>query len=406
MRQAGRHIYGHMPMNTIMKVIIFTDGAARGNPDGPGGYGAIIRIKNAEGKILEKELSGGYPHTTNNRMELMGVIAALEEIGRLGEPCQGLIYSDSRYVVDAFEKHWITNWKKNGWVTASKTPVKNQDLWTRLLDAIAPHKISFRWVKGHDDHPENERCDKLATSAADKVGWSLDDSAEPFSLSSDWFEPGAGNASASADAAGDTYVTSSASETGKKEVAAAALSRPMKKQLSTSASSGTGKKELTASVSSETGSYHHSEAGPAQKIRIRYLSDKIEKLQPPTNSANWIDLRAAEDVELKKGDFRLISLGVAMKLPEGYEAHIVPRSSTYKNFGIIQANHHGVVDNAYCGDGDLWRMPVIAMRDTQIHINDRICQFRIERRQPDIIFEEVDHLESEDRGGFGSTGVQ
>ena len=95
-----------------------------------------------------------------------------------------------------------------------------------------------------------------------------------------------------------------------------------------------------------------------------------------------------------------------MKLPEGYEAHIVPRSSTYKNFGIIQANHHGVVDNAYCGDGDLWRMPVIAMRDTQIHINDRICQFRIERRQPDIIFEEVDHLESEDRGGFGSTGVQ
>ena len=205
-------------MNTIMKVIIFTDGAARGNPDGPGGYGAIIRIKNAEGKILEKELSGGYPHTTNNRMELMGVIAALEEIGRLGEPCQGLIYSDSRYVVDAFEKHWITNWKKNGWVTASKTPVKNQDLWTRLLDAIAPHKISFRWVKGHDDHPENERCDKLATSAADKVGWSLDDSAEPFSRSSDWFEPGEGNASASADAAGNSYVMSAASESGKKEV--------------------------------------------------------------------------------------------------------------------------------------------------------------------------------------------
>ena len=300
----------------------------------------------------------------------------------------------------------MDNWKKNGWVTASKTPVKNQDLWTRLLDAIAPHKISFRWVKGHDDHPENERCDKLATSAADKVGWSLDDSAEPFSRVSDWFEPGESNASASADAAGDTYAAPSASETGKKEVAAAALSGPMKKQLSTSASSGKGKKEADASVSWETGSYHPAEAEPAQKIRIRYLSDKIEKLQPPTNSANWIDLRAAEDVELKKGDFRLISLGVAMKLPEGYEAHIVPRSSTYKNFGIIQANHHGVVDNAYCGDGDLWRMPVIAMRDTQIHINDRICQFRIERRQPDIIFEEVDHLESEDRGGFGSTGVQ
>ena len=105
----------------------------------------------------------------------------------------------------------------------------------------------------------------------------------------------------------------------------------------------------------------------------------VEKLQPPDNSANWVDLRAAEDVDLKKGDFRLIRLGVAMKLPEGYEAHIVPRSSTYKNFGIIQANHYGVIDNAYSGDGDEWMVPVIAMRDTSIHINDRICQFRIIR---------------------------
>ena len=139
---------------------------------------------------------------------------------------------------------------------------------------------------------------------------------------------------------------------------------------------------------------------------IRYLSDRIEKLQPPDNSANWVDLRAAEDVDLKKGDFRLIRLGVAMKLPEGYEAHIVPRSSTYKNFGIIQANHYGVIDNAYSGDGDEWMVPVIAMRDTSIHINDRICQFRIEKRQPDIFFEEVDHLDDTDRGGFGSTGIQ
>ena len=98
-----------------MKVIIFTDGAARGNPDGPGGYGAIVRICSTEGKTLEKELSGGYPHTTNNRMELMGVISALEEIGKLGEPCEGLIYSDSRYVVDAFEKHWISNANANVW---------------------------------------------------------------------------------------------------------------------------------------------------------------------------------------------------------------------------------------------------------------------------------------------------
>lgn len=362
-----------------MKVIIFTDGAARGNPDGPGGYGAIIRIRTEEGKTLEKELSGGYPHTTNNRMELMGVIAALEEIGRLGEPCQGLIYSDSRYVVDAFEKHWITNWKKNGWVTSTRTPVKNQDLWLRLLDALAPHKISFRWVKGHAEHPENERCDKLATAAADKVGWSLDDGAEPFTQASEWL-PDAGNT-------------------------APAESESVKKASGAGGAPAAASSPASAGQSAGSGAEHEA-AEPAQRIRIRYLSDKIDKLQPPTNSANWIDLRAAEDVELKKGDFRLISLGVSMKLPEGYEAHIVPRSSTYKNFGIIQANHHGIVDNAYCGDGDLWRMPVIAMRDTQIHINDRICQFRIQRRQPDIIFEEVDHLDSEDRGGFGSTGIQ
>ena len=381
-----------------MKVVIFTDGAARGNPDGPGGYGAVIRIRNEKGGILEKELSGGYPHTTNNRMELMGVIAALEEIGRLGEPCEGLIYSDSRYVVDAFLKNWITNWKKNGWVTASKTPVKNQDLWMRLLDAIAPHRMSFRWVKGHADHPENERCDRLATSAADKIGWSLDDTVQPFTQASEWIS--LTRAGDDAAAAGDPAAVSSdvvsndpALKTARSSLTVAkAAGRPAR----TAASSAIPVPPADPSFGQE----------PPQTIRIRYLSDKIEKLQPPTNSANWIDLRAAEDVELKKGDFRLISLGVAMKLPEGYEAHIVPRSSTYKNFGIIQANHHGVVDNAYCGDGDLWRMPVIAMRDTQIHVNDRICQFRIERRQPDIIFEEVDHLDSEDRGGFGSTGVQ
>lgn len=352
-----------------MKVIIFTDGAARGNPDGPGGYGAIVRLQNAQGQTLEKELSGGYPHTTNNRMELMGVIAALEEIGRLGEPCEGVIYSDSRYVVDAFAKNWITNWQKNGWVTSSKAPVKNQDLWTRLLKALAPHRMTFRWVKGHADHPENERCDQLATAAADKVGWSFDDTAAPLTQASEWISAG------SAEAGQDT--------------AAAAV--PVRTSSRLSGTSQTPQMSRTE---------------PAQTIRVRYLSDQIEKLQPPTNSANWVDLRSAEDVELKKGDFRLISLGVAMKLPEGYEAHIVPRSSTYKNFGIIQANHHGVVDNSYCGDGDLWRMPVIAMRDTHIHINDRICQFRIERRQPDLIFEEVEHLDSEDRGGFGSTGVQ
>lgn len=121
-------------------------------------------------------------------------------------------------------------------------------------------------------------------------------------------------------------------------------------------------------------------------------------------NGDWIDLRAAEDIEMNAGDFRLISLGVSMQLPEGYEAHIVPRSSTYKHWGIIQANHMGVIDNSYCGDNDIWKFPAIAIRDTQIYKNDRICQFRIVKKQPEFKFEEVDYLENDDRGGFGSSG--
>lgn len=143
-----------------------------------------------------------------------------------------------------------------------------------------------------------------------------------------------------------------------------------------------------------------------EQIKIKYFTDKIEKLTYIDGKSDWIDLRASEEVTLHKGDFALIPLGVAMELPKGYEAHIVPRSSTYKNFGVIQANHCGVVDGSYCGDNDMWRMPVIAMRDTTIHVNDRICQFRIVENQPKIVFEEVDHLEGVDRGGFGSTGKQ
>ncbi|MDO4522662.1 MAG: dUTP diphosphatase [Eubacteriales bacterium] len=139
-------------------------------------------------------------------------------------------------------------------------------------------------------------------------------------------------------------------------------------------------------------------------IQIKYFTDKIEKLRYIDGKSDWIDLRAAEDIELKQGEFRLIPLGVAMKLPKGYEAHVVPRSSTYKNFGIIQVNHQGVIDESYCGDEDQWYFPAYAMRDTQIHANDRICQFRIMEHQPSIVFDEVEHLGSENRGGFGSTG--
>ena len=143
-----------------------------------------------------------------------------------------------------------------------------------------------------------------------------------------------------------------------------------------------------------------------ETIKIKYFTDKIEKLAYIDGKSDWIDLRASEDISLKKGEFKLIPLGVAMELPKGYEAHIVPRSSTYKNYGIIQANHCGIVDGSYCGDNDMWRMPVIAMKDTEIHVNDRICQFRIFKNQPVIKFDEVSHLEGADRGGFGSTGRQ
>ena len=139
-------------------------------------------------------------------------------------------------------------------------------------------------------------------------------------------------------------------------------------------------------------------------IKIKYLKDiqKIERF----NVGDWIDLRSAEDVVMKAGEYRMIPLGVAMELPKGYEAHVVPRSSTYKNFGIIQTNHQAVIDESYCGDNDQWFYPAYALRDTTININDRICQFRIIEKQPEITFDEVSSLSGKDRGGIGSTGVK
>lgn len=139
-------------------------------------------------------------------------------------------------------------------------------------------------------------------------------------------------------------------------------------------------------------------------IKIKYHNPFIEKLKM-IDQGDWIDLRAAEEVRLKEGEEALISLGVSMKLPEGYEAHIVPRSSTYKKWGIIQTNHMGVIDNSYSGDNDIWKMPVRAMRDTRIDAGDRICQFRLVKKMEPVTFEEVDKLEGPDRGGFGSTGI-
>lgn len=142
-----------------------------------------------------------------------------------------------------------------------------------------------------------------------------------------------------------------------------------------------------------------------KEIKIKYQDDDLERIKE-IPAGDWIDLRAAETVKMKAGEYRLISLGVSMELPDGYEAHVVPRSSTFKNFGVLQTNSMGVIDNSYCGDQDIWRFPALAIRDTVINKNDRICQFRIVKNQPECRFDVVDWLSGDERGGFGSTGVQ
>ena len=148
-----------------MKVTLYSDGASRGNP-GPGGYGTILQYTDRAGVLHEKEISEGFRETTNNRMELMGVIAGLEA---LLKPCSVDVWSDSQYVIKAFNDHWIDGWKKRGWKKADGKPVLNEELWKRLLLAAEPHEITWHWVKGHDGHPENERCDALASAAADAL---------------------------------------------------------------------------------------------------------------------------------------------------------------------------------------------------------------------------------------------
>lgn len=147
-------------------------------------------------------------------------------------------------------------------------------------------------------------------------------------------------------------------------------------------------------------------------IKVKFFDDTYESidgeciLTPPSAKQNWVDLRASEDVVFKEGEFKLIPLGIAMQLPEGYEAHVVPRSSTFKNFGIIETNSMGVIDETYCGDNDQWFFPAYALRDTEIKRGDRICQFRIIERQPMWNLDVVEHLNNEDRGGHGSTGIK
>lgn len=155
-----------------MRVVAYTDGSSRGNP-GPGGYGTVLSYVGPDGVEHRKEFSAGYRKTTNNRMELLGVIVALEA---LKYPCEVELHSDSQYVVNAFNQHWVSGWQRNGWKTAAKKPVKNPDLWRRLLAAMEPHTVRWTWVKGHAGNPLNERADALATVAADGgAGALLDD---------------------------------------------------------------------------------------------------------------------------------------------------------------------------------------------------------------------------------------
>ncbi len=148
----------------MSRVTIYTDGAARGNPDGPGGYGVVLQFTDSKGVLHEQELSAGYKKTTNNRMELMAAIVGLEALNR---PCEVELYSDSKYLTDAFNQHWIESWIKKGWKRGKNEEVKNIDLWKRLLKVVEKHDVRFIWVRGHAGHPENERCDRLATTAAD-----------------------------------------------------------------------------------------------------------------------------------------------------------------------------------------------------------------------------------------------
>lgn len=146
------------------QVDIYSDGAARGNPNGPGGYGTVLEYRDHKGELHTREISQGYAKTTNNRMELMGVIAGLEA---LQVPCKVTVHSDSKYVTDAFNQKWVDSWLKKGWKRGKNEDVKNVDLWKRLLAAKEKHEVTFVWVKGHAGHPQNERCDQLATAAAD-----------------------------------------------------------------------------------------------------------------------------------------------------------------------------------------------------------------------------------------------
>ena len=155
----------------MKKITVYTDGASRGNP-GKGGWGAVLEYRDENGKLYTKQMSQGYTNTTNNRMELLGVISALR---CLNYPCMVDVYSDSKYVIDAFRMHWVDSWRKKGWKRGKNQQLKNPELWQQLYELSNIHQITWNWVKGHAGHPQNEVCDRLATCAADQGPWKEDE---------------------------------------------------------------------------------------------------------------------------------------------------------------------------------------------------------------------------------------
>lgn len=345
------------------KVLIYTDGSARGNPEGPGGYGTILRYTDPEGTVHEREYSGGFARTSNNRMELLAAIIGLEALSR---PCEVELYSDSKYLIDAHNRHWIDNWQQNGWHTAGKEPIRNRDLWERLLSAEKNHSIEWHWVRGHSGHPENERCDRLATSAADAAGREEAEKSEQEEV-----------------------------KTKQKEA-----SKTRRDEAGSTEGESTGRPGPDGSGTKED--------GKAMKIKVKRVSPTAALPTRGSSAAAGYDLRAdvAEDTLIAPGETRLIDTGLQFELPEGYFAGIFARSGLASREGLRPANCVGVCDSDYRGN---YMVPLHndSSETRIIAPQEKIAQMIVLPFLP-LSFEEVPELGDSGRGagGFGSTGKQ
>ncbi len=352
----------------MKKVTIYSDGSARSNPDGPGGYGAIV-LHHDEPE-LDKTLMCGYNPTTNNRMELMGAIAALES---LTEPSEVDLHSDSQYVINAFNKNWLVSWQKNGWKTSSKQPVKNRDLWERLLKAVAPHKVTFEWVKGHATSELNNAVDELAVKAA----LATENMKKPNM---------------------EGNVTESAPIVTMWNVA----EEPVPGTLGTREKAAT--KTSTRKTTPATGEMMESNL----PINIKLLSPLAKVPTRGSLGAAGYDIYAATDEEIMVAPHATVKIptGFAMKIPHGYYAAVVARSGLSSKRGLRPVQGSATIDEDYTGE---WFVPL--HNDTNepqtIAAGERIAQ-AIFQRYYVADFTQVDELENTERGagGFGSTGTK